>query len=117
MTWMKTKNTISKRKKKLIDYEGFEKYLNHFEYSLFESKEGSIIIRLTDASPYSNIVIEYYDISMKDDSETLSFKYDIIGNTEVTLDENYLGDILVTIIIESLNKIEEKNENRNNDFI
>lgn len=103
--------------KKMIDYEGFEKYLDHFEYNLKENRENGILIRFTEASPYDKVIIEYYDISLEKDGETLSFQYDQFNKSEIKLDQKYVGDVLLTIILQSLNQLEEQNENRDSNPI
>jgi len=101
----------------LIDLDEFKKYLSHFQYNLKKNREDGILIKFTDASPYANMIVEYYDISVAPDFETLSFQFDQIGDSLLEVDKEYIGDILVTIIIESLNKLEEQNENRDSNPI
>lgn len=101
----------------MIDLDEFKKYLSHFQYNFKKNREDGILIKFTDASPYANMIVEYYDISVAPDFETLSFQFDQIGDSLLEVDKEYIGDILVTIIIESLNKLEEQNENRDSNPI
>lgn len=101
-----------------IPYENFEQYLTHFFPIVVDPKASSIDIMLTDHSPYGKMVVRYKDIHIAEDSETISFQYDIIkadtdGDFTSKEAQSYFGDLLVTIIIQSLNNIEEQNASRN----
>lgn len=97
-----------------VPYDEFEQYLSHYTHYVPPDglKKGHIYILLTDDSPYGNMSVDYYDIVFADDSETVKFSYDLITKNEkqeTTAEfEKYLGDILITIIIQSLNMLEEK---------
>lgn len=97
-----------------IPYDEFEQYLSHFVHIVPPDglKEGHMYVLLTDDSPYGKMSVDYYDIAFAEDGETLSFSYDIISSEKVesvTDDfKKYLGDLLVTIVIQSLNELEEK---------
>ncbi len=102
-----------------IEYEQFEKYRTHFipiENTQSEDMHG-IEIMLTDESTYGKMAIRYRDVQVGE-NYTINFKYDVITSEEgfkTSEDfEKYIGDLLITLLIQSLNNIEEAHEGRNN---
>ena len=108
-----------------IDLERFEEYNTHYDFVDELYKENSTIpIRLTEQR-YNGTIVRYDKIHMKelyedeDDVDvTLKFEYEFIENPHKIADHdpvfnNYLGDILVNIIINTLNGKDD--EDRDND--
>ena len=106
-----------------IDLERFSEFDDKYEFMDDLYKEGSTIpIRLTDKKYYGTI-LKYDTIKVKEvyDDETamLNFSFDFIENPlKLKLDDkkfnNHIGDLLVNIIINTLNGNE--NAVRNNDL-
>jgi hypothetical protein len=108
-----------------IELEDFEKYNNHYEfvYDEYYQNLDTLPIRLTGA-PYDDIMIRYQNVSFDEKNKhgdiTMNFSYDIVENPkdidigdEKTF-QDYLGDILVNVMITMLNE-KEKYETRDID--
>ena len=106
-----------------IDLERFAEYSNQYEFVDELYKEDSTIpIRLT-TDRYNGTIIRYDNLHMTEvyddeDEATLKFEYEFIENPSEIVDNdpmfnNHIGDILVNIIINTLN--EREDENRDND--
>jgi len=106
-----------------IDLERFAEYSDQYEFVDELYKEDSTIpIRLT-TDRYNGTIIRYDKIHMTEvyddeDEATLKFEYEFIENPSEIVDNdpmfnNHIGDILVNIIINTLN--EREDENRDND--
>ena len=103
-----------------ITYDNFDQYRSHFVPIVIDPKTTTVDVMLTDQSPYGKMTISYYDINFdetlnENDEATMSFRYDIIEK-EPSTDQydtpefhEYAGNILVTLIIQALNVLEEKN--------
>jgi hypothetical protein len=106
-----------------IDLERFAEYNSHYEFvdELYE-EDATYPIRLTE-DKYSGTIVRYGKVHMKElyedeDEATLKFDYEFLENPHKITDHdpvfnNYLGDILVNIIINTLNG--KNDENRNDD--
>ena len=106
-----------------IDLERFAEYNSHYEFvdELYE-EDATYPIRLTE-DKYSGTIVRYGKVHMKElyedeDEATLKFDYEFLENPHKIIDHdpvfnNYLGDILVNIIINTLNG--KNDENRNDD--
>jgi len=106
-----------------IDLEKFAEFTDMYEFvdELYE-EASTIPIRLTDEKYYATI-LKYDTIDLKevgnDDTATLKFKFNFIENPhELEEDDEefnkHIGDLLVNIIINTLNGNE--NAVRNNDL-
>jgi|TARA_R110002124_G_scaffold88597_1_gene227273 hypothetical protein len=106
-----------------LDLERFEEYDDKYEYVDELYNEASTIpIRLTDEKYYGTI-LKYDTIKVQgvddDDMATLKFNFNFIENPH-EVDENdnafntHIGDLLVNIIINTLNG--NDNEARNNNL-
>ena len=109
-----------------IDLERFSELDDKYEFMDDLYDDASIIptipIRLTD-DKYYDTILKYDTIKMlevdSDDMATLKFNFNFIENPhELKEDDlkfnNYLGDLLVNIIINTLNG--DGNETRNNNL-
>ena len=106
-----------------IDLERFEKYNSHYEFveELYD-ENSTYPIRLTEEK-YNGTILRYDKIQVREiyddeDDVTLKFEYEFIENPSKIVDNdpmfnNHIGDILVNIIINTLN--EREDENRDND--
>lgn len=106
-----------------IDLERFEEYNSHYEFvdELYE-ENSTYPIRLTEEK-YNGTILRYDKIQVREiyddeDDVTLKFEYEFIENPhKINRDDpvfnNYLGDILVNIIINTLN--EKDDADRDND--
>ena len=105
-----------------LDLERFSEFDDKYEFMDDLYDEASTIpIRLTDEKYYGTI-LKYDTIKMKeiydDDTATLKFNFDFIENPlKLDLDDkkfnNHIGDLLVNIIINTLNGNENENRNDN----
>ena len=106
-----------------IDLERFAEYSDQYEFVDELYKEDSTIpIRLT-TDRYNGTIIRYDKIHMTEvyddeDEATLKFEYEFIENPSEIVDNdpmfnNHIGDILVNIIINTLNGKDD--EDRDND--
>ena len=96
-------------------------YIDESEYAFVE-KEGEAFygVKFKDNSPYAGVVVVYGTVSIKEDKEldlaTLSFTFNIQDAGIYNIDEldnsedfkNYLGDVLQSIVTDSM-KEKQKN--------
>lgn len=106
-----------------IDLERFSEYNDSYEFvdELYD-KNSTVPIRLIGGKYADTIIkynhIQFQELSKENDEATLKFEYQFIDNPLNLSDtdavfNNYIGDILVNIIINTLN--ERDDEIRNDD--